>query len=324
MSPLPGAGRTVAIGAVRFAELCAAGYQQLLGAGFRVVMNETTVPWGPEDLAPRLADADAAVSGVEVYDQTMFARSPRLRVIARLGVGLDNIDLIGAREHGVAVTNAPGGNAAAVGELALGLILSVLRSIPTQDRDLRSGRWDRYVGNELGDKAVGLVGFGATARVLATRLQGFGVRLLAFDPYADATLAGRLNTELASLEDLLAVADIVSLHAPHTPATHHLIDAQALGRMKPGAILVNTGRGGLVDEAALIEALTAGRLAGAGLDVFEVEPLPIDSPLLRLGNVVVTPHGAADSWEAYDRIGRTCAQAIIDVFEGRRPAHLAN
>lgn len=296
----------------------------LVDAGFRLVVNETTVPWERADLEPLLEEADAAVCGVEVFDAAVLAQCPRIRIIARLGVGLDNIDLQAARARGVDVVNAPGGNAAAVGELALGLMLAVLRKIPVMDRDLRSGRWDRYVGNELAGKTVGLIGFGATARVLAKRLQGFDVTITAFDPAPDQVAAAALGVRLLPFAEVFGGADVISLHAPHTPATHHLIDAAALSRAKSGAVLVNTGRGGLVDEAALVAALESGRLGGAGLDVFEVEPLSPANPLLAMPNVAVTPHGAADTWEAYDRIGRSSAQAIIDVFSGVRPANVAN
>jgi len=322
--PLVGEGRTVVVGPVRYAELCSDGRRLLLDAGFTLVENESTLPWGTADLAPLLPTADAAVCGVEVYSREILGEAPRLRVISRLGVGLDNIDLAAAREQGVDVANVPGGNANAVAELAVGLMISVLRQIPAMNADIRSGRWDRYVGRELAGKTVGLIGFGAIARVLARRLAGFGVTIRAHDPYADEAAAAELGVALVGPREAVEDVDIVSVHAPRTPATHHLVGAELLGAMRPGTILINTSRGGVVDETALAGALASGHIAGAGIDVFELEPVAADNPLLRFENVVATTHAAADSAEAYARIGMSTAQAIIDVFSGRAPVHLAN
>lgn len=321
---LIGEGRTVIVGPVRYAELCADGRRLLLDAGFTLVENESTRPWEPADLEPLLATADAAVCGVEVYSGNTLAKAPNLRVISRLGVGLDNIDLDAARARGVHVANVPGGNATAVAELAIGLMISVLRKIPTMNADIREGRWDRYVGNELAGKSIGLIGFGAIARVLVKRLRGFDVNVRAYDPYADEAVAADLGVTLGSLDDIVRDVDVVSVHAPHLASTHHLVSAELLAAMRPGTIVVNTSRGGLIDEAALVDALDRGHIAGAGLDVFESEPVAADNPLLRFDTVVATTHAAADSEEAYTRIGLSTAQAIIDVFSGRVPEYLAN
>ena len=319
-----GEGRTVIVGPVRYAELCAEGRARLLDAGFTLVENESTLPWEPADMDPLLATADAAICGVEVYTGDTLAKAPNLRVISRLGVGLDNIDLAAARAQGVDVANVPGGNANAVAELAIGLMIAVLREIPAMNADIRAGRWDRYVGNELAGKTVGLIGFGATARLVAKRLQGFDVTVRAFDPFADEAVAAELGVHLDDLEAVVGAADIVSVHAPRTAATHHLVGAELLAAMRPGTVLINTSRGGVVDEDALADALGRGHIAGAGVDVFETEPVTADNPLLGFDTVVATTHAAADSAEAYTRIGLSTAQAIIDVFSGRRPEHLAN
>ncbi|MFI7129406.1 phosphoglycerate dehydrogenase [Nonomuraea sp. NPDC050153] len=322
--PSVGAGRTVIVGPVRYQELCGDGRRLLLDAGFTLVENETSIPWTADDLAPLMPGADAVVCGVEEYTRQMIEIAPKLRVISRLGVGLDNIDLDVARAHGVDVVNAPGGNAAAVAELAIGLMLAVLRKIHLMNRDIRLGQWDRYVGSELAGKTVGLVGFGATARLLATRLRGFEVTVEAYDPAPDQRAADELGVTLRPLDEVVRRADILSLHAPHTPKTYHLVGSDALAAMRPGAILINTSRGALVDEDALASALKEGRLAGAGLDVFETEPVSAANPLLGLDTVVATTHAAADSREAYERIGLSSARAIIDVFSGRTPPTLAN
>lgn len=318
-----GAGKTVMIGAVRWSALCANGRQILLDHGFTLRENLSGHPYTSEDMHREVANADATVCGVEVWDSEVLDRASQLKVIARLGVGLDNVDLVEARRRGVDVVNVPGGNAIAVGELALALILSVLRKVPTINSRVRVGAWDRYVGEELTGKRVGLIGFGATAQALARLLAGFGCRLRAFDPYVSPAAAEALGVELAPLAEVLD-SDVVSVHAPHTPQTHHIINAETLALMPAGSVLVNVGRGPLVDEAALVDALASGHLAGAGLDVFELEPVAADHPLLAFDSVVATTHAGADTAQAYDRIGISTAQAIVDVFAGRRPAHLAN
>lgn len=323
MNTKVGAGKTVMIGAVRWDTLCANGRQLLLDHGFALRENHRGQPYSAEDMYREAVGADAAVCGVEVWDAEILDRAPDLKIIARLGVGLDNVDLDSARSRGVDVVNVPGGNSLAVGELALSLILAVLRKLPTMNSKVRAGTWDRYVGQELTGKRVGLIGFGATARSLARLLVGFGCRLRAFDPYVDPVTAAALGVELASLAEVLD-SDVVSVHAPHTPQTHHIVNAETLAQMPAGSVLVNVGRGPLVDEAALVDALASGHLAGAGLDVFETEPVEADNPLFRFDSVVAAPHAGADTIQAYDRIGLSTAQAIVDVFSGKRPAHLAN
>ncbi|MER7447134.1 phosphoglycerate dehydrogenase [Microbacterium sp. ANT_H45B] len=319
-----GAGRTVIVGAVRYAELCGRGRQLLLDHGFTLIENQTTVPWTAEQLLAHIGTADAAVAGVEVFDQDALAAAPALRIISRLGVGLDNVDLPAARARGIDVVNVPGGNAEAVAELTLGFILSLLRRLPRMDEAARAGRWDRYVGGELAGKSIGLLGFGAIARLLASRLSGFDLTIKAYDPYADLDAAAKAGVDIVSLEDAVRDVDIVSVHVPHLAETHHLVDDELIALMREGTLLINTSRGGLVDEAALVRGLDSGRIAGAGLDVFEHEPVSPDNPLFRHDSVVTAPHAGADTKEAYDRIGWATAQAIVDVFSGRTPVHVAN
>jgi D-3-phosphoglycerate dehydrogenase / 2-oxoglutarate reductase len=323
--PTPvGTGRNVVVGPVRWAELCVRGRELLLDNGFTLVENETTIPWTAEDLARVLPTADAAVAGVEVYDEEALAPADRLQIISRLGVGLDNVDLKAARTLGVDVVNVPGGNAAAVAELAIGFVLALLRRLPTMDAATRDGRWDRYVGSELTGKRVCLIGFGTIAQLVARRLSGFDVTIVAHDPFADPEVAARAGVELLPLTEAVAAADVISVHAPHTEATHHLVDDTVLDAAKPGVLLVNTSRGPLVATDALVRALASGRVGGAGLDVFEQEPVTTANPLFAFDNVITSPHAAADTLEAYDRIGLATAQAIVDRFAGRTPANIAN
>jgi phosphoglycerate dehydrogenase-like enzyme len=231
----------------------------------------------------------------------MIAAAPGLKLIQKIGVGVNTIDLEAAQRRGIPVCNLPGTNARAVAELALGLMLSVLRRIPRFDRDLRAGTWTDVAMQdglgELGGRTVGLVGFGAIPRILAPILAAMGCRVI----YTARTRVDDPVAAYRTLDQLLAEADVVSLHLPLVPETQHVIDAGALGRMKPGAILINTGRGGLVDPSALAAALSSGRIAGAGLDVFETEPLPEGDPVLLLPNVVVTPHIAWLTTGTFDR-----------------------
>jgi D-3-phosphoglycerate dehydrogenase len=323
-SELVGSGRSVLVGPVRYAELCPEGRQMLLDAGFTLIENPSERPYTFEDMEPYLGTVDAVIAGVEVWDEKVFAVTPNLRAIGRLGVGLDNLDLEAAAANGTYVCNVPGGNANAVAELAVGMLIALQRKITIMDRDIRGGRWDRYTGSELAGKTLGLVGFGATAQLVAKRMAGFDTKIIASDPYPNLKAAGRLGVEIVPLDVVLGTADLVSVHAPHTPETHHLIGKEALASMQEHAVLVNTSRGGLVDENALHTALTTGQIAGAALDVWENEPVSAENPLLALENVVATTHAAADTVEAYRTVGLTTAQAVIDVFSGREPQNLRN
>jgi phosphoglycerate dehydrogenase-like enzyme len=254
-----------------------------------------------ETLFRLLPDCDVLWHVLQRCTAEMIATAPRLKLIQKIGVGVNTIDLEAAKQRGIPVCNLPGTNARAVAELTLGLMLSVLRRIPAFDRALRAGTWTdtglQDGAGELGGRTVGLVGFGAIPRILAPILAAMGCTVI----YTSRTPAADSVATYRTLDQLLAEADVVSLHLPLVPETLHVIGADALGRMKPDAILINTGRGGLVDSSALVAALSSGRIAGAGLDVFETEPLPGDDPILGLPNVVVTPHIAWLTTGTFDR-----------------------
>jgi phosphoglycerate dehydrogenase-like enzyme len=274
-----------------------------------------------ETLFRLLPDCDVLWHVLQRCTAEMIAAAPGLKLIQKIGVGVNTIDLEAAQWRRIPVCNLPGTNAAAVAELALGLMLSVLRRIPRFDRGLRAGAWTD-VGmqdglGELGGRTVGLVGFGAIPRILAPILAAMGCRVI----YTARTRVDDAVAGYRTLEQLLAEADVVSLHLPLVPETQHVIGAEALGRMKPGAILINTGRGGLVDSAALVAALTTGRLAGAGLDVFEVEPLLAGDPILSLPNVVVTPHVAWLTTGTFDRSFALAAENCRRVGSGMPLLH---
>jgi D-3-phosphoglycerate dehydrogenase / 2-oxoglutarate reductase len=268
-----------------------------------------------ETLIAELADADGLVvrSATRVTDD-LLSHAPRVRVVGRAGVGVDNVDLDAATHRGVVVMNTPGGNATSVAEHALALMLSLARSIPQLNSAMHAGRWEKSgaAGAELRGKTLGLVGLGRVGAEVARRARGFEMRVLAHDPYMSPERAAEWEVELVPLKDLLEKSDFVSLHTGLSEATRGMINAETLAQMKRGARLVNTARGELVNEAALAEALRSGHLAGAGLDVFETEPPPKDSPLMAMANVIATPHVAGSTTEAQEEVGVQIAQQVRD------------
>ncbi len=249
-------------------------------------------------------------------DADLLETADTLEVIGRAGVGVDNIDLETATRRGIAVLNAPGGNTFSTAELTLALLLAVARRIPEADRSVREGRWERkrLRGVQLQGKTLGVIGAGRIGTEVARRARAFGMRVVICDPYLTPDRAADLGLERLELDELLPTADVVTLHVPLTPATERMIGARELGRMREGAILLNAARGGLVDESALAEALRERRLAGAGLDVFEEEPLPADSPLRSVPNVVFTPHIGAATLEAQREVSREISAAVRDAL----------
>jgi phosphoglycerate dehydrogenase-like enzyme len=249
-----------------------------------------------------LADADFILGGVAPITAAMIRATPRLRLIQKWGIGVDKIDLAAARQAGVAVAITFGANAAPVAEHALALMLAVFRRLPYVDRNLRAGRWVRAEMREacfqLAGRTVGLLGFGNVARMLAHRLRGFDVRILYTDiRRADMATETALHARRVPFDELIRAAEVLSVHLPLTAATRGLIGAAVMAAMQPEAVIINTSRGGIVDEAALCAALREGRLLGAGLDVFDTEPLAADHPLLALDNVVLSPHTAGSVFD---------------------------
>jgi D-3-phosphoglycerate dehydrogenase len=264
-------------------------------------------PASEAELISIIADFDAIVvrSETKVTAAVLNAAS-KLRVVGRAGVGVDNVDVETATRRGVIVMNAPGGNTVSTAEHAFSLLLCAARKIPQADATVRSGKWTRkeFQGVELHNKTLGIIG-------MSRRAIAFGMRVVAFDPYLSATRARALQVELVEeLDDLLASADFITLHTPLTPETHHLLDTARLSRTKRGVRIINCARGGLIDEAALATALENGQVAAAALDVFETEPLPANSRLRQLSNLVLTPHLGASTAEAQESVGIEIAQSI--------------
>jgi phosphoglycerate dehydrogenase-like enzyme len=274
-----------------------------------------------EEVIAFMGDASAGVVSTDPFDRDVFAACPLLRVLARVGVGVDTIDIEAATDAGVAVTTTPGINTNTVADHTLALILACVRRVVENDASVRRGEWDRggrLIGGELSGSTVGIVGLGAIGQAVARRVAGFGVRILGYD-VADLELEGLRQV---GLDELLRSSDVVTLHVPLGGGTRDLIGRRELALMRPGAILVNAARGGIVDEQALLEALRAGRIGGAGLDVFAQEPPR--SELLEQGRVVVSPHVAGISVAAQQQALETAVAAVVAVLDGGHPAGLVN
>ena len=272
---------------------------------------------GLEALSPFLGDAHALiVRSATKVDRKLMEHAPRLRVIGRAGVGVDNIDLDAATERGIAVLNAPAGNTVSAAELTMALILAAARHIAAADRSVRGGEWKRakFGGIELRGKTLGLIGAGRIGSEVARRAQVFGMRTVAYDPYLTDQRAHELGIERRSLDEVIQSADVLTLHVPLTPQTRGMLNAEQLAQMKKGAILVNVARGGVVDEKALADALHSGHLGGAALDVFDEEPLEAGSALRGAPNSVLTPHLGASTNEAQELVAVEIAKAVADAL----------
>jgi D-3-phosphoglycerate dehydrogenase len=259
--------------------------------------------------------------------QAVIRELEQCRCIVRLGIGYENVDLDTATEQGILVCNVPTYCVDDVADHALALLMAGVRHVARQDRWIRAGRWDRTgarPARRMKGCTMGFIAFGRIARVLAERVSGFGMTLLAYDPYLDAHSAARHGAKKVELDELLRRADFISVHCPLTDETRHLLSAREFGLMKEGVFLVNTSRGPVIDEAALVGALRSGKVWAAGLDVFEEEPLPLDSPLRGFDNVILTPHVGANSEESVADLYRTGVQVAIDVCTGHWPQGVIN
>jgi D-3-phosphoglycerate dehydrogenase len=286
-----------------------------------VIYNPTGKPLKSPEVAGLLKGVDGYIAGVDAIDREALEHADRLKVISRYGVGVDSVDLRAAVEMGIVVTNTPGANSVSVAELTVGLMLSLARQIPEGASALRQGGYPRLAGISLEGKTVGIVGLGAIGKELARRLRGFDCRLVAYDPVPDRTFAEANGVELLLLDDLLRLSDFISLHLPLLPETQGLVNRDFLAKMKWGAFLVNTARGEIVEESALLEALQSGQLRGAALDVFAPEPPSPDNPLLALKQVISTPHLASQTDSATNRMGWMALHDCLAVLRGEAPAH---
>lgn len=272
----------------------------------------------PKTYESHLSDADALLvrSAVKVTKEVL-AKAPKLRIVGRAGVGVDNVDLPAATEAGVLVMNTPGGNAVSVAEHALALMLSMARSVPQASTSTKSGKWEKkkFLGTELRGKTIGIVGLGSTGREVVKRAKAFEMKTIGHDPYVSSQSAADMGVELVPLADLYRQSDYITFHVALTPETAHMLNAQSLSQMKKGVRIVNCARGELVDQAALREAIQSGQVAGAALDVFEKEP-PGTDPLFELESLVATPHIAGSTEEAQEIVGVRIVEQMIEYLRG--------
>ena len=290
-------------------------------AGFDVVLPPAGTDMYREDhLISVLQDCDAVVAGSEPFTRRVIAASPKLRVIARRGVGFDAVDLQAADDHDVAVTTTPGVLDESVAEHTITMLLACARGFPGLDQQVRQGRWIRTAYPRAAGKTLGIVGLGRIGQAVVPKAQGLGMKVIAYDPYPNTAFAQKSNVELTSLDELWARSDFISLHLAMSPETYNLINQTTLAKMKRGAILINTGRGQLVNEDDLCIALQSGQLAAAGLDVFHKEPLPLTSPLLKLDNVLLSGHLAGLDVESNYDIAVRFAETIVSLSKGGWPA----
>jgi len=291
--------------------------------GYTIVRNPLDRPLNADELLELVRDADALIVGIDKVTRQVIENAPRLKVISKYGVGVDNIDLEAAAEKGITVTNTPEVNTEAVADLAVGLMLAAARQIPQADASMRQGQWKKFMGMALFGKTVGILGTGRIGRAVARRLRGFNTKLLLYDVRPDLSFAAEVHGEYVELARVLREADYVSVHLPLLPETRNLIREQELKLMKPNAVLINTSRGGIVEEKALVRALRERWIRAAALDVFAEEP-PRDRDLLNLESAVFTPHIGAYTEEAVLLMGLEAAENVISVLEGKRPKNVVS
>ncbi len=300
----------------------AAANDRLLSAGCTPIRSTNAGPLSAKELISELANCDAVVASSDIYTEEVYRECPQLKIISRWGVGIDSIELEAATRDGIVVTNTPGAMADSVADYTFGLLLSIARRIPEGDSMMRKGGWDELPGTLVVGKTLGLVGAGMIGREVAKRAAGFSMRILAFDPNGNPS--GAEGIEFVSLEQLLAESDFVSIHAPSLPETQGMFNAVRFAQMKRTAFLINAARGALVNETDLLEALHAGTIAGAALDVYANEPLAPDHALRSAPRCVLMPHNASMAVETMERMSMLSAENVLTFMSGTRPKTTCN
>lgn len=285
-------------------------FEQLKNAGLEVVRNETGGILDKETMKRLLSDCDGLIVGVDPVDAEVISAAPKLKAVAKYGVGVDNIDAAACQARGISVSRTVGANSTAVADYAMALILAVARKTVLIDSRCRQGDWKKITTQDLSGKTLGLLGLGAIGKKVAARAQGFDMKVMAYDPYWDEAYAAAQNIQKATAEEIYRQCDVISLHLPLLPSTRNTIGQAELAMMKPNAILVNTARGGLIDENALLDALEEKKIYGAGIDAFEEEP-PKDPRWFRLENVVLGSHCAASTVGASENMGKMATENLI-------------
>lgn len=307
-----------------FDELNDRAAEYALSRGFEYSWS-LQAPYDQESVVERLRSSDAGIIDIEPYGEDIFSRiGDRPRILVRFGVGYDKVDLEAATRRGLAIARTTGANTLGVAEMALTLILSARRKVRLNQGCVEAGAWRKNVANETIGSTVGIVGFGAIGQALARLLSGFSCKIVAYDPFPKEALMRQMGVELVGLDELFKSSDAVSVHVPYSKETHGLVGERLLSLMKPTAVIVNTSRGNIIDEDALYDALTSGRIAGAGLDVYAREPLPLESSLLKLDNIILTPHVSSQTVESLWRIYAMSIDIAADFFAGKGSPHILN
>ena len=288
---------------------------KLLSFADEIIYNPHPRPLTEDELIPLLDGCDGYLAGLDFITGKAINSSSCLKVISRYGTGCDRVDIEAAKKKGIPVTNTPGANTDAVADLTLGLMLAAARAIPMLDHSTKQGEWKRHTGIELGSKTLGLLGFGMIGKAVARRATGFRMNVIAYDPYMDEHYAQENGVLSCSLEQVISGSDFISLHLPLLESTVNIIGKENIAKMRPGAFIINTARGGLINEAALYESLLSGHLGGAALDVYEKEPPDASLPLYRLQNVVTTPHTSAHTAESALNMATMAVDNLISVLE---------
>lgn len=300
-----------------------AAFRQLEAFADEIVYNPYGRPLTEDELIPLLEGCDGFVAGLDFITEKVLKSCKGLRVISRYGAGYDRVDTAAAKTCGIPVTNTPGVNAQAVADLSMALILAAARRIPMLDAKTRDGQWVRSTGIEIYNKTMGILGLGAIGKNVAKRAQGFDMRVLAYDPYMDKDYAEKHDIQVCTFDEVITQADVLSLHLPLNDETRNSINIGSMREMKKGVIIVNTSRGGIIDEDAAAQMLKAGQLGGLGLDAFAQEP-PEKSPLFELDNVVLTPHTGAHTKEATENMANAAVKNLIDVLSGNECPFVVN
>ncbi|WP_394138257.1 phosphoglycerate dehydrogenase [Cytobacillus oceanisediminis] len=293
----------------------------LQSKNYHIEILQTEITSNEECFAEALKEADALIVGVEKITPAVLQYAKKLKVIAKHGAGVDNIDLDEAAKKGIMVTNAPGANRHAVADLVFGLFLSIARQIPSAFQDVKANKWPRIVGNELFQKTIGVIGTGRIGKEVIRRAQGFNMKVVCYDLFPDEQIQQQRLGKYVSFEELLKESDFITIHTDLNNESQAMIGSKELSLMKESAFIVNTARGGIIDEHALYDSLESGFIKGAAMDVFDKEPLS-NSPLLKLPNFIATPHMAGYTEEALREVGMLTAQNVIDVLEARKPAYI--
>jgi D-3-phosphoglycerate dehydrogenase len=297
--------------------------KMLTARGYEIQRNNTDRPYQKEEMLNLIRGIDGMIIGIDELSAEIIEKADKLKVISKYGTGLDNIDLPMATKKKIIVTNTPQANVDAVADLVFGLILSLARRIPEADQKTKNGKWEKIIGKSVWKKTLGVIGLGKIGKQVVKRARGFQMNILGFDLIKDKKFASRYGIKYVSLEKLLQKSDYITIHLPLNNATRGMISYKELGKIKKEAFLINTSRGGIVDEQALYQALRNNQLKGAALDVYHNEP-PVESPLKELDNVIMTPHIGAYTEEAIENMGMQAAQNLIDVLEGRKPKNRVN